>query len=43
MDGFAFEQIQGMKASARAAPKTSLIPSSLGCVKFTCKTGAYVS
>ena len=43
MDGFAFEQIQGMKASATPAPKTSLILSSLGCVKFTCKTEAYVS
>ena len=43
MDGFAFEQIQGMKASAKPAPKTFLILSSLGCVKFTCKTEAYVS
>ena len=43
MDVFAFEQIQGMKASAKPAPKTFLILSSLGCVKFTCKTEAYVS
>ena len=31
MDGFAFEQIHGMKASATPAPKTSLILSPLGC------------
>ena len=43
MDGFAFEQIQGMKASATPATKTSLILSPLGCVKFTCKTETYVS
>ena len=43
IDGFAFEHVQGMKASATPAPKTSLIRSPLGCVKFTCKTEAYVS
>ena len=43
MDGFAFEQIQSLKASATPAPKSSLILSPFGCVKFTCKTEADVS
>ena len=38
MDGFAFEHIQGLKASATPALKTSLVLSPFWCVKFTCKT-----
>ena len=38
MDGFALEQIKGLKASTTPATKTSLILSPFGCVQFTCKT-----
>ena len=37
IDVFAFEHIQGFKASAKPAPITTLILSPSGCVKFTCK------
>ena len=43
MDGFAFEQIQGFKASATPAPITTLILSPFWFVKFTNKTEADVS
>ena len=39
MDRFAFEHIQGLKASATPAPKTSLkLSGPFWCVKFTCNT-----